>query len=251
MINESHICKELNLWLECKFKSIHLQNLQTIIKGCLNYQPTRRISTSTASYHCCLKQVPQHFSLISRKLYDAKGIKTFTEFLSKVFHSLFFLWNKSPKCACGEERTFRYHKGKPILSDEQWNVLFQEVAEDVSKCRFIPGLDVDNKSLDVTLTACILTNIFKNELSEDILNAVITLRGNRNSVSHRSSAKISDADFNSMWTNTEHAIMVLAKTIPEQAYKEIRGNGAEHSVQIYRWKGMHAICHATSTFHSG
>ena len=157
-----------------------------------------------------------------RQHYCSKGIRNFAEFLSHVFHVLFFLWSKLPNCGCKETRTSLYHKGKPVLTDAQWNVLFQQVAEEVSKCRYIPRSDLESKSLDVTLSACILSNIYRNELPPDILGAVTTLRDNRNLVIHREAAKMDDAEFNSKWTSTEHAIMTVAKTLPEKEYKDIR-----------------------------
>ena len=157
-----------------------------------------------------------------RHYYHAKGIQTFAEYLSHSFHVLFFLWSKSQNCACGEARSPNYHKGKPILTEAQWNVLFQEVSEEGSKCRYIPRVDVERESLDVTLSASMLINIYGREFSSDILGAVEILRDNRNMIIHRAAAKMSDAEFNSKWTSTEHAIMTVAKTLPEQEYKDMR-----------------------------
>ena len=157
-----------------------------------------------------------------RKCYRANGIQTFEEFLLYVFHVLLFLWRKSPSYACGERRIDKYNQGKPVITDAQWNILFQEVTEEGSKCRYIPRLDVDRESMDVTLSACILTNVYKNEILPDVLHAITTLRDNRNMIIHRAAAKMDDAEFKAKWTSTEHAIMTLAKTLPDKEFSEIR-----------------------------
>ena len=162
--------------------------------------------------------------LYLRHHYRSKGFRNFAEFLSHIFHFLFFLWNKSPFCACGERRS-QYYKGKPILTDVQWNVLFQEAQKERSKCGYIPKRRVEIESIDVTLSAFILIHAkpCKTDLSSEILTAIGVIREQRNTIMHRTSAQIDDAEFNKMWTSTEHAIMNLAKTLPEQEYAGICG----------------------------
>ena len=157
-----------------------------------------------------------------KQKYRANGIHAFTEFISHVFHGLFFFWSKLQTCACGERRSSQTHQGKPILTDAQWNSLFEEVSDERSKCRYIPRPHIDIDSIDVTLSSFLLTNVYENELSSDLLTAITTLRDNRNTIIHRSAAKMDDAEFHRKWTSTEHAIMTVAKTLPEKEFAEIR-----------------------------
>ena len=154
--------------------------------------------------------------------YRSKGFQHFADFLSNCFHVLFFLWSKSPICACGEGRTSQYHKGKPILTGAQWNMLFDEVPEARSKCRFIPRIGLDIKCIDISLSAFILTNVCKGDLAPDIVTAITTLRDQRNAIMHRTTANMDEAEFNRTWTTTEHVIMKLAQTLPTQESDEIQ-----------------------------
>ena len=160
--------------------------------------------------------------LYLKQNYHSHGIHGLPQFLSSIFHILFFFWSKLPTCACGERRSFQCHQGKSILTDAQWNNLFQEVSDEGSKCRYIPRPHIDIDSMDVTLSSFLLINVYKDELSSDILTAITTLRDNRNTIIHRSAATMDDAEFNAKWTSTEHAIMTVAKTLPEQDYEDIQ-----------------------------
>ena len=101
-----------------------------------------------------------------------KGFSNVSQFLSHFFHTLFFLWSKSPLCACGEQRKSHQRSSVTVLSKTQWNTLFQSVEVSGSKCLYIPRTGPDLEIMDVTLSSCILLNVCADELSQDIKNCL-------------------------------------------------------------------------------
>lgn len=136
-------------------------------------------------------------SNLSEKL-RAKQL-TFPEFLNKKKHDLFHLYKKGLCHFCLPDANNRkYGKG---LSECQWNILFCKTRNECEDrkveccCMYDAEVNVKEENLDISLTVCLLINLFPISLvkKQDLIN----LRDERNIYAHanKESLEMEENDF--------------------------------------------------------
>ena len=157
-----------------------------------------------------------------RVFYKRLKCTDFKCFLSCNYHTLFRLHNRKGSCHCGCRGIGSY---PPIISQEQWEVLFQQDRKSPCKTKITDS--ITEKDLDIRLCYILIVNIDveRKYIEQKENGALEVIRINWNKIFLQEGchfSTISDSAFEKLWRNVVDAVVVLARH--GGSVSEVRGN---------------------------
>lgn len=156
-------------------------------------------------------------------------------FLEKNKHCLFHeCYPKLQCCECSKDNLVSSKKGS--LNESQFKLLFDiatvtkmdhyqiginnEIIKDCL-CRFDAKRSNDVDCMDITLM-CAIINSCLNKSIHGHPDNFKTIKNTRNVLSHAPGQRISESEFKKLWTETEQAILEIAKTVGNYFAKDTK-----------------------------
>lgn len=152
---------------------------------------------------------------------------TFEQFLTKIRHDVFHMWQPARCCQCDAPP----QSSKCKFFEKQYDKLYSRIAPPIPghvkkysqecSCHIVPRSGIRSGDLDISLCSCLLLNFC--DLSVGDRKTVINLRDLRNEhIAHSATSRISDEKFNDLFVTAEIEILALAKRVDEKFFDEIR-----------------------------
>ena len=196
------------------------------------------------------------FSNVLRKLIlqemERQNENGFVEFLNKHREVLFHL--KGRYCCCGDNK-----QRNSILTKDQWNNLFM-VSTTHAHCQYRthnidcfhtyeahPWLTVENEVVDFSLLCVLLRNICDSKYKKTIE----TVQLNRNEVIHNGKSRLSEGDFEILWSKAmislSEVALYVSKESEEQAIKEA-GDIYNYKEKLARYIGKFLLAYTKKVY---